>query len=44
MRISLKFDWAKYVFKIARVYSLSLEVKKIINKIFDKLHDQERLS
>lgn len=44
MRIPLKSDWSEHVPKTARVYPLSSEAKKIVDKTFDKLHDQGRLS
>lgn len=43
MRIPLKSDWEKDVPKTPRVYPLSTESKDVVDKTFDKLHDQGRL-
>ena len=44
MRIPLRSDWEKHVPKTARVYPLSTESKEVVDKTFDKLHEQGRLS
>ena len=44
MRIPLKSDWEKHVPKTARIYPLSTESKAIVDRTFDKLHEQGRLS
>ena len=38
MRISLRFDWENKALKIARVYLLKSNVRKIVDEIFDKLY------
>ena len=44
MRIPLKSDWEQYVPKTARVYPLGRDAREIVDKTFDKLHKQGRLS
>ena len=44
MRIPLKADWEKQVPRTARIYPLSTESKQVVDKTFDKLHEQGRLS
>ena len=43
MRIPLRSDWESKVPKTARIYPLSNESKAIVDKTFDKLHDQGRM-
>ena len=43
MRIPLRSDWEDKAPKTARVYPLGNEAKRIIDEIFDKLHDQGRM-
>lgn len=44
MRIPLKSDWEERAPKTVRVYPLSNESKKVVDKTFDKLQEQGRLS
>ena len=44
MRIPLKADWEERVPRTARIYPLSTDARKVVDKTFDKLHDQGRLS
>ena len=44
MRIPLKSDWEQHVPKTARVYPLGKDAKEVVDKTFDKLHEQGRLS
>ena len=44
MRISLKSDWERHVTKKAKVYSLRLRNRQLVNDIFDKLHKIDKLS
>ncbi len=44
MRIPLKSDWEQHVPRTARVYPLGKDAKEVVDKTFDKLHDQGRLS
>ena len=43
MRISLKADWNSKIKKKAKIYSLRIKNKTVVDEIFNKLHDQERL-
>ena len=43
MRIPLRADWEQKVPKTPRVYPLSNDAKKVVDKVFDKLHSQKRL-
>lgn len=44
MRIPLKADWEQNTPKTAKVYPLGRDVKEVVDKTFDKLHEQGRLS
>ena len=44
MQILLRDDWEKIIKEKAKVYSLKAKDRLIVDEIFDKLHDQERLS
>ena len=44
MRISLKADWEDKISGKAKVYSLDAKDKQLIDDIFDKLHNTEKLS
>lgn len=44
MRIPLKADWKQNTPKIAKVYPLGRDAKEVVDKTFDKLHEQGRLS
>ena len=44
MRIPLKADWEDNTPKTARVYPLGRDAREVVNKTFDKLHAQGRLS
>ena len=43
MRIPLRSDWETKTPKTARIYPLSNESKAVVDKTFDKLHDQGRM-
>ena len=43
MRIPLRADWEQKVPKTPRVYPLSNDAKRVVDKVFDKLHKQKRL-
>ena len=43
MRIPLRADWEQKVPKTPRVYPLSNDAKKVVDKVFDKLYSQKRL-
>ena len=44
MRISLKSDWERHVIEKAKIYSLELRDKQLVNDIFDELHKIDKLS
>ena len=44
MRISLRFDWQNRIFEKIKVYSLNIRNRDLIDQIFDKLHEQNRMS
>ena len=44
MKISLRFDWQNRIFKKIKVYSLNIKNRDLIDQIFDKLHEQNRMS
>ena len=45
MKILLRDDWeSKMPAKAPRVYPLGIEDRKVVDKTFDKLHEQERMS
>ena len=43
MRISLKSDWEKRISDKAKVYSLEVKDRKLMNKIFDELHRVDKM-
>ena len=44
MRIFLKSDWKDRVSEKTKVYSLEVRDRELVNKIFDELHEQRRMS
>ena len=44
MKISLRFDWQNRIFEKIEIYSLNIKNRDLINQIFDKLHEQDRMS
>lgn len=44
MRISLKLDWENRIFNKAKMYSLDTRDRELVNHIFNKLHEEEKLS
>ena len=44
MQIFLRNDWEKIIKEKAKIYSLRAKDRLIVDEIFNKLHDQERLS
>ena len=44
MRISLKSDWEQRIFDKTKIYSLNKKNRKLVDEIFDKLHESDRLS
>ena len=44
MKISLKTDWENKIKDKTKVYSMRIKNKEFLNKIFDKLHQQNKLS
>lgn len=44
MRIPLKADWEQNTSKTAKVYPLERDVKEVVDKTFNKLYEQGRLS
>ena len=44
MRISLKSDWEQRIFDKTKIYSLNKKDKKLVDEIFDKLHESDRFS
>ena len=44
MRISLKSDWKKRIFDKVKIYSLNKKNRKLVDEIFDKLHESDKLS
>ena len=43
MRISLKANWDSKIKRKTKIYSLRTKNKTVVDEIFNKLHDQERL-
>lgn len=43
MRIFLKIDWKSRISSKTKVYSLNTKNRELINEIFDKLHDVDKL-
>ena len=43
MRISLKIDWETKIIKKVKIYSLEKKNKIVVDNIFNKLHEQDRL-
>ena len=44
MRISLKFDWKSRIISKVKIYSLDQRDRNLVDKTFDELHEQDRLS
>ena len=44
MRIFLKSNWKNRVFKKTKIYSFEIRDRELMNKIFDELHEQKRMS
>ena len=44
MRISLKFDWKSRIISKIKIYSLDQRDRNLVDKTFDELHQQDRLS
>ena len=44
MKIFLKIDWKSRIFDKVKIYSLSTRDKKLIDVIFDKLHEFDKLN
>ena len=44
MRISLKSDWEQRISEKTKIYSLNKKNRKLVDEIFDKLHESDRLS
>ena len=44
MRISLKSNWKQRIFDKTKIYSLNKKNKELVDEIFDKLHESNRLN
>ena len=44
MRISLKSDWKQRISEKIKIYSLNKKNRKLVDEIFDKLHESDRLN